>query len=73
MASNRNPNFLTVQFSWNNDVKPKGSMLIGVSPEFEIALYTVAQLMGDDTQIISLGGEPVMIKAYKTAGKIGTT
>jgi len=42
MASNRNPNFLTVQFSWNNDVKPKGSMLIGVSPEFEVALYTVA-------------------------------
>jgi len=29
--------------------------------------------MGDDTYLITLGREPVMIKAYKTAGKIGTT
>ena len=73
MASDRNPNFLTVQFAWNKDVKPKGSMFVGVSPEFEISLYTVCYLMGHDSYIVELNGEPVMIKAYKTAGKIGTT
>jgi len=29
--------------------------------------------MGHDSYLITLGGEPVMIKAYKTKGSIGTT
>jgi poly(U)-specific endoribonuclease len=73
MSSDRNPNFLTVQFAWNKDVKPKGSMFVGVSPEFEISLYTACYLMGHDSYLLTVGGEPIMIKAYKTAGKIGTT
>jgi len=73
MASDRNPNFLTVQFAWKKDVKPKGSMFVGVSPEFEIALYTVCFLLGHESYLIELNGEPVMIKAYKTKGRIGTT
>lgn len=73
MASDRNPNFLTVQFAWNKTVKPKGSMFVGVSPEFEISLYTVCYLMGHESYLIELNGETIMIKAYKNAGKIGTT
>ena len=53
-------------------MKPKGSSLIGVSPEFEVALYTVCYLMGHSSYAISLGKEPVIIKVHKTAGKIGT-
>lgn len=73
MNSDKNPNFLTVQFAWKKDVKPKGSMFVGVSPEFEIALYTVCFLLGHESYSINLNGEPVVIKAYKTAGNIGTT
>jgi len=73
MSSDKNPNLLTVQFSWDGDVKPKGSMLFGVSPEFEISLYTVCYLLGHDSYLITLGGQPVVIKAYKNHGLIGTT
>ena len=29
----------TVQFGWFGDLKPVGTSLVGVSPEFEMALY----------------------------------
>lgn len=72
MSSDRNPHLLTIQFAWKGEVKPKGSSFIGVSPEFEIALYTVCYLMGHQAYKITLGGEAVIIKCHQTAGKIGT-
>jgi len=72
MASDRNPHLLTVQFSWKGEVKPKGGIFIGVSPEFELALYTVCYMLGEHSYKITLGGEEVIIKCHQTAGKIGT-
>ncbi|XP_063074099.1 poly(U)-specific endoribonuclease-C-like isoform X2 [Engraulis encrasicolus] len=39
---------LNLQFSWKDLVKPVGSSFIGVSPEFEVALYTVVFLMSSE-------------------------
>ncbi|XP_056137204.1 uridylate-specific endoribonuclease C [Lampris incognitus] len=39
---------LNLQFSWHGLVKPLGSAFIGVSPEFEMALFTVVFLMNTD-------------------------
>lgn len=72
MSSAKNPHLLTIQFSWKGEVKPKGSSLIGVSPEFEITLYTTVFLMGYEAVNLVLGGDDVIIKCYQTARKIGT-
>ncbi|XP_048123723.1 poly(U)-specific endoribonuclease-C-like isoform X1 [Alosa alosa] len=39
---------LNLQFSWKGLVKPVGSSFIGVSPEFEVALYTLVFLMSNE-------------------------
>lgn len=72
MSSDRNPHLMTIQFAWRGETKPKGSMLIGTSPEFELALYTVCYMMGHSSYKIELGGEPVIIKCHQSYGKIGT-
>lgn len=72
MASDRNPNLITIQFEWKGETKPKGSTFVGTSPEFEMALYTVCFMMGKSAYKITLGGEPVIIKCHQTAGKIGS-
>ncbi|NXH16350.1 ENDUA protein, partial [Bucco capensis] len=39
---------LSIQFSWKGSVKPIGSTFIGVSPEFEFALYTIIFLLAEE-------------------------
>ncbi|MBN3322003.1 ENDUC protein, partial [Atractosteus spatula] len=39
---------LNLQFSWKGLVKPVGSSFIGVSPEFELALFTLVFLMSQE-------------------------
>uniref|UniRef100_A0A8B9HR27 Uridylate-specific endoribonuclease n=1 Tax=Astyanax mexicanus TaxID=7994 RepID=A0A8B9HR27_ASTMX len=43
-----NDHVVNLQFSWKDLVKPTGSSFIGVSPEFEMALFTIAFLMSND-------------------------
>lgn len=63
---------LTVQFEWNGVLKSVSSTLIGVSPEFEIALYTLCFFMGGEENHIQLGPYPVNIKCYRLGDKIGS-
>ncbi|NXC56517.1 ENDOU endoribonuclease, partial [Aleadryas rufinucha] len=39
---------LSIQFSWKGSVKPIGSTFIGISLEFEFALYTVIFLLSEE-------------------------
>ncbi|XP_072529183.1 uridylate-specific endoribonuclease C [Salminus brasiliensis] len=43
-----NDHVVNLQFSWKAMVKPVGSSFIGVSPEFEVALFTLVFLMSND-------------------------
>ncbi|XP_072326971.1 uridylate-specific endoribonuclease B [Scyliorhinus torazame] len=44
LKPDENKHLLTLQFSWKKGVKPRGSCFMGVSPEFEFALYTITFL-----------------------------
>ncbi|KAG9452487.1 hypothetical protein H6P81_005391 [Aristolochia fimbriata] len=59
---------LTIQFEWNGVLKSVSSSLVGVSPEFEIALYTLCFLVGKEDNYVQLGPYPVNIKCYRIRG-----
>lgn len=73
------PRLLSIQFSWKDDVKPVGSTFIGVSPEFEFAMYTVAFLYrgpeDDDNIQISIGEDyqlDIIVHRFHGNTKLGT-
>ncbi|XP_010713749.1 poly(U)-specific endoribonuclease-like isoform X1 [Meleagris gallopavo] len=57
----RDDQVLSIQFSWKGSVKPIGSTFIGVSPEFEFALYTVIFLLSEER----VTRETVKIEEYE--------
>ncbi|KAJ3080783.1 hypothetical protein HDU99_007433 [Rhizoclosmatium hyalinum] len=49
-----NEHVLGFQLEWNGQVKPISTFLIGVSPEYELALYTLVFLAGEDGVPVSI-------------------
>ena len=48
-----NEQLITIQFAWESELKPISSSFIGVSPEFEMALYTMCFMNGQqDTRVV---------------------
>ena len=77
--TNDDDHVLTLQFSWNGVEKFVGTSFIGVSPEFEFALYTMAFLTAEKDEIavaLDTGGEifDLNIKCHKYDGgtKVGS-
>lgn len=63
---------LTIQFEWDGVLKSVSSTLIGVSPEFEVAIYTLCFYLGREENHVELGPYPVNIKCYRLGNKIGS-
>lgn len=63
---------LTIQFEWNGVLKTMSSTLVGASPEFEIALYTLCFFGGKQNNRMELGPYPVNIKVYRLGEQIGS-
>eukprot|EP00529_Nitzschia_sp_RCC80_P023058 CAMPEP_0113489350 /NCGR_PEP_ID=MMETSP0014_2-20120614/26483_1 /TAXON_ID=2857 /ORGANISM="Nitzschia sp." /LENGTH=476 /DNA_ID=CAMNT_0000383083 /DNA_START=104 /DNA_END=1534 /DNA_ORIENTATION=+ /assembly_acc=CAM_ASM_000159 len=76
--TNSDDHLLSLQFTWHGVEKFVGTSFIGVSPEFEMALYTLCFLMGDEENHVSLDtgtGDTfdLNIRCYKMAhDKVGT-
>lgn len=68
---------ITLQFSWtdaddgSDDIKSLSSTLIGVSPEFEVAMYTLCFLAGHEDNHITVGEYDINIKCYKINSRNG--
>ncbi|KAJ3060761.1 hypothetical protein HDU98_003269 [Podochytrium sp. JEL0797] len=45
---------LGLQLAWKGDVKPVSTFLMGVSPEYELALYTMVFLVGKDEEQVPI-------------------
>ncbi|GJN26850.1 hypothetical protein PR202_gb14811 [Eleusine coracana subsp. coracana] len=64
---------LTVQFEWHGVLKSVSSTLVGVSPEFEVALYTLCFFVGGEDNRVDIGPYTVNIKCYRMGNnKIGS-
>ncbi|XP_062990386.1 poly(U)-specific endoribonuclease-like [Elgaria multicarinata webbii] len=66
---------LSLQFSWKGLVKPVGSTFIGVSPEFEFALYTIVFLQSNQRvtrQRVRIEEYELEIVVYRHGSCIGT-
>lgn len=77
--TNDDDHVLTLQFSWHGVEKFVGTSFIGVSPEFELTLYTMAFLASSEESVISLdtgGGECFDLKVkchkYDQDSKVGS-
>ncbi len=56
---------LTIQFELEGDLKPVGTSIIGCSPEFEMALYTLCFLCGEEENSVECGPYWLNIKCYR--------
>eukprot|EP00850_Spirogloea_muscicola_P021750 SM000260S09946 [mRNA] locus=s260:94241:96342:- [translate_table: standard] len=56
---------LTIQFAWLGTMKDVSSTLVGVSPEFELALYTLCFAAGAEDNHLRLGPYAVNVKVYR--------
>ncbi|CAG5125713.1 unnamed protein product, partial [Candidula unifasciata] len=64
---------IAAMFRWNKRIKPLGSFFFGVSPEFDIAIYTLCYLTNPNKRCsVVLDGHKVNIQTLNSSGHIGT-
>ncbi|XP_033838458.1 poly(U)-specific endoribonuclease-like [Periophthalmus magnuspinnatus] len=67
---------LNLQFSWKGLVKPVGGSFIGVSPEFEMALFTIIFLMSNEKKtsvVVKIDEYVLELVVYRHGRSIGTS
>lgn len=63
---------ITINFTWLDTVKPGGSMLVGTSPEFELALHTMCFMDNDEDHTeVFLGDYTMDITTHIYRGRGG--
>jgi poly(U)-specific endoribonuclease len=75
--TNNDDHILTIQFDWNGIRKSIGTSFVGVSPEFEMALYTMCFLVGEENNMLELKTDndvfTLNCKVYRFGDKISTS
>lgn len=52
---------MTIQFAWGGVLKNVSTSLIGVTPEFEIALYTLCFLAGEEENHVQVNHTNILL------------
>ena len=59
------PNIVGTHFQWHNKIKSLSSFIVGTSPEFDLAMYTVCFFVRQDGDCrFSMAGHNMDIKSY---------
>ncbi|XP_030634439.1 poly(U)-specific endoribonuclease-like [Chanos chanos] len=59
------PDVLGMQFNWDGYYKSVGSAIIGASPEFDLAMYSLCYITRPGKRCqLSIGGQPLVIQTY---------
>ena len=62
---------IVFKFTWGHYVKDQTAMLIGISPELEMALYTLCLRARPDKNCwVTLAGKPFLIQTILKRGKL---
>lgn len=60
---------LKIHYTWKGTNKPVGTLFVGTSPEFELALYSVCYLARPNNKCdFTLNNQPVFIQTYTFIG-----
>ncbi|WIA15329.1 hypothetical protein OEZ85_001995 [Tetradesmus obliquus] len=62
---------LSVQFDWQGQRKPVTTLLVGTSPEFELAMYTLCFVAGAERNTVVLDDYEVVIRCHRIRSKFG--
>ncbi|XP_030646485.1 uridylate-specific endoribonuclease C [Chanos chanos] len=76
MHPSQNDHVLNVQFSWHGLVKPVGSTFVGVSPEFEMAIFTILFLTSTEkttTAVVNMDKYQLEMVVHRHGRSIGTS
>lgn len=73
-VSNNFPYIMEITFAWENRVKSTSTMFIGMSPEFELALYTICYHLSGDSNMIEfkINNDHIRIMVIKRDNKLIT-
>lgn len=63
---------LTIRFEWLGHLKTASSMFVGTSPEFELMLYTMMRVSGEESMKLDLGPYTAQVKVFVNRGNIGS-
>lgn len=70
--SSKEPDIIAAKFEWNGKMKTKGSFFIGVSPEFDMAIYTLCAMTHPNSICsFTIQGQTIQIQTWDINHKSG--
>lgn len=66
-----NEKVLSIKFAWGNEEKPVSTFVLGSTPEYELALYSMAFFNRDEKTKVFIDNVPVELTCYRIRSRYG--